>query len=222
MEEPEQEQAPNQVPNQAPKSSRGRLPFGIAVGLSALLVASGTAVWWTTQNATVENPDRVSTPLTSPTVQPRQPQAAKTSQQNSVQVYWLREDASQKIELAPNKLALKSAEPDVALRDAFSRLLAGPIAPTTVSTIPQGTELRSLSLKDDGIHIDLSKNFVSGGGSTSMTSRVAQVLYTATSLEPNAKVWISVEGKPLDTLGGEGLMLEQPLTRTAFERDFDL
>jgi spore germination protein GerM len=137
-------------------------------------------------------------------------------------VYWLREDASQKIELAPNNLALKSTEPDAALRDACARLLAGPIAPTTISTIPQGTKLRSLDLKNDGVHIDLSKDFVSGGGSTSMTSRVAQVLYTATSLEPSAKVWISVEGKPLETLGGEGLLLEQPLTRTAFERDFDL
>jgi len=45
-----------------------------------------------------------------------------------------------------------------------------------------------------------------------MSSRVAQVLYTATSLQPNAKVWIDIEGKPLEVLGGEGLLLEQPLT----------
>jgi len=44
----------------------------------------------------------------------------------------------------------------------------------------------------------------------SMSSRVAQVLYTATSLQPNAKVWIDIEGKPLEVLGGEGLLLEQP------------
>jgi len=51
-----------------------------------------------------------------------------------------------------------------------------------------------------------------------MSSRVAQVLYTATSLQPNAKVWIDIEGKPLEVLGGEGLLLEQPLTQESFEK----
>jgi spore germination protein GerM len=49
---------------------------------------------------------------------------------------------------------------------------------------------------------------------------VGQVLYTATSIDPNAKVWLSVGGKPLDTLGGEGLLLEQPMTRDRFKQDF--
>jgi len=41
-----------------------------------------------------------------------------------------------------------------------------------------------------------------------MSSRVAQVLYTATSLQPNARS-VDIEGKPLEFLGGEGLLLEQ-------------
>ncbi len=55
-----------------------------------------------------------------------------------------------------------------------------------------------------------------------MAGRLAQILYTATTLEPDAPVWLSVEGKPLEVLGGEGLLLEQPLSRDRFEKDFNL
>jgi spore germination protein GerM len=55
-----------------------------------------------------------------------------------------------------------------------------------------------------------------------MTGRVAQVLYTASSLDPATKVWLEVEGKPLEVLGGEGLMIDQPLTRENFKKNFEL
>ena len=112
----------------------------------------------------------------------------------------------------------------MAIQAALEMLLAGPKQGTDdVTAIPAGTRLLSLEVLPQGIYIDLSDDFAQGGGSSSMTTRVAQILYTATSLEPEAGVFLSVEGQPLDEnspLGGEGLVLAQPLTRAQFVKDF--
>jgi spore germination protein GerM len=139
-----------------------------------------------------------------------------------LQVYWLK-TAGDRIELAASPAqADASSDPNMLLKSALNQLLQGSSDPTLTSTIPENTTLRGVAVKPDGIHVDLSRQFTTGGGSTSMTGRLAQVLYTATSLNPNAKVWLLVEGKRLEVLGGEGLVLEQPLTRKSFEQDFPL
>ncbi|MGB7893730.1 MAG: GerMN domain-containing protein [Microcoleus sp.] len=166
----------------------------------------------------------------APTVQtpnalvPKSPQPKPLLQTDvqTVQVYWVK-DASGKFEGVPTKVAVKQADkPDAALQAAFTSLLAGPKDGTVSSEIPNGTKLRGLSVKNDGVYVDLSAEFTSGGGSNSMTGRLGQVIYTATSLQPNTKVWISVEGKPLELLGGEGLEVAQPSTRQSFDKNFPL
>ncbi|MEG3899928.1 MULTISPECIES: GerMN domain-containing protein [unclassified Microcoleus] len=153
----------------------------------------------------------------SPQPKPLQQTAAQT-----VQVYWVK-DANGKFEGVPTKVAVKQADkPDATLQAAFNSLLAGPKDATVSSEIPKGTKLRSLSVKNEGVYVDLSAEFTSGGGSTSMTGRLGQVIYTATSLKPNTPVWISVEGKPLELLGGEGLEVAQPSTRQSFDKNFPL
>ena len=174
-----------------------------------------TAQTPTAQTPTAQTPNALASK--SPQPKPLQQTPAQT-----VQVYWVKE-ASGKFEGVPTKVAVKQADkPDATLQAAFNSLLAGPKDASVSSEIPQGTKLRSLSVKNDGVYVDLSAEFTSGGGSNSMTGRLGQVIYTATSLKPNTKVWISVEGKPLELLGGEGLEVAQPSTRQSFDKNFPL
>lgn len=196
-----------------------RIPISVVAGISvAVLAAAGSAAWWTINSSKPPIPPPVAT--TAPTAplpaSPVQPPA-----QQQAQIYWLK-DAKGHFELVPKTVTVAANQPDTVLKAAFDGLLSGPTDTEVNSTIPEGTKLRSVKVQQDGIHVDLSQEFASGGGSASMTGRVAQVLYTATALEPNAKVWISVEGKPLNILGGEGLELEQPMTRQGFTEDFTL
>jgi spore germination protein GerM len=136
-------------------------------------------------------------------------------------VYWVSGEGEE-VELVARPITIEdSARPQEMLESAFKRLLAGENTEEVTSAIPAGTQLRSVRLGPEGIHVDLSEEFRQGGGSLSMTARVGQVLYTATSLNPDANVWFEVEGEPLEVLGGEGLIVDQPMTRASFEANFE-
>jgi spore germination protein GerM len=115
-------------------------------------------------------------------------------------------------------------EPQSILKGAMQQLLQGANTSDseTFSTIPRQTALLGLRVESDGVHVNLSQEYTSGGGSASMKGRLAQVIYTATSLDPNTSVWIDVEGKPLEVLGGEGVTVSQPMTRQEFDQNFPL
>ena len=201
---------------------------GLIAGLSALIIAAGgAAAWLALQSSPPHLASRVPNATTSTDISIAKPpgtQATQPAQEKVARAYWL-QDTGKGLETVPNPIALQAdLQPEAALQAAFTQLLAGPQAGDTAiaTTIPTGTKLRSLTVESNGIHVDLSQEFTQGGGSASMTGRVAQVLYTATSLQPDAKVWLSVNGEPLETLGGEGLLLDQPFTRQSFAKDFPL
>jgi spore germination protein GerM len=144
------------------------------------------------------------------------------------ETYWLKLEG-EKIHLIPQKIAVKAGvSPEVALKQAFNYLLTTPQineTKTLTTTIPADTKLLNLEFKDNEIHVNLSKEFTEGGGSTSMIYRVAQVVYTASSIKPNAKIYLLVEGELLNEnypLGGEGLILTQPVTRQQLVEDFSI
>ena len=133
-------------------------------------------------------------------------------------VYWI-ESKQNKLIAVP--IAVKAKSNDEAIATVINTLIAEkPPESELYSAIPANTKVLSAVTKNKEIRLNLSKDFTKGGGSASMQGRIIQVLYTATSLEPDAKVFLSVEGKPLKYIGGEGLEVPQPMTRKDFALEF--
>ncbi|HKO75164.1 MAG TPA: GerMN domain-containing protein [Gaiellaceae bacterium] len=100
---------------------------------------------------------------------------------------------------------------------AMESLLAGPTpreqAAAVGSQIPAGTQFLGLTVDDGIATVDLTSEFESGGGSASMNMRIAQVVYTLTQFPTVKGVLFELDGQRVDVLGGEGVIVDQPVTR---------
>ena len=81
------------------------------------------------------------------------------------------------------------------------------------TAVPDGTQLLGLVIEDGIARVDLTSEFESGGGSASMQMRLAQMVYTITQFPTVKGVLFSLDGEPIDVLGGEGVVIDHPLTR---------
>lgn len=103
-------------------------------------------------------------------------------------------------------------------RGALEALLKGPGDNTGhVSSIPSGTTLLGISVAGGVATVDLSGEFASGGGSMSMLTRVAQVVFTLTQFPTVTSVSFRIDGSPVDAIDGEGVLVDPPRTRSDFE-----
>ena len=108
----------------------------------------------------------------------------------------------------------QSATPRVGTA-AMGALLQGPSPgerPAGVATqIPDRTQLLGL-IVDKGIAtVDLTSEYESGGGTASMTMRLAQVVCTLDQFPTVKGVLFKLDGRPVDVLGGEGIVIDHPL-----------
>lgn len=114
----------------------------------------------------------------------------------------------------------RSVEPPAVARGALQALLSGPDAFERDlgmrSEIPTGTKLLGVAIRDGGATVDFDARFESGGGSLSMSLRVAQVVFTLTQFDTVQRVTITIDGRAVDAIGGEGIPARR-LTRVDFE-----
>ena len=201
-----------------------RFPLGLMASIAIALLGIGAVVgWWSSRQLapksatfapTSREPIASPSPQISPTVIPK----TKT-----LTVYWLKV-TPEKTTLSPAPVTVqKDTSKDSNLELALIALLEIPNNPDYSTALPPGTKLLGLKTDKEGIHLNFSQEFAQGEGPNGLMGRLGQVVYTATSQDPQAKVWINVEGKPLELLGqGDGLMVEQPITRKSFQENYQL
>jgi germination protein M len=155
-------------------------------------------------------------PTPRPTVTPA-PSAAGTS---VVRAYFVLGSFTDNEGLAP---VLREVPATKAVATAAMReLLAGPdqpelsARPAMYTAIPDGTTLLGISIANGIATVNLSREFESGGGSASMQARVAQVVYTLTQFPTVTGVRFQLDGVPVTALGGEGIVLDEPVGRDDF------
>lgn len=135
-------------------------------------------------------------------------------EKTAVLVYLL--DSSEKV--VPVR---RMVTPPAVAAGAMTELLTGPTAAEKAagltSAIPEGTKLLGVTVENRTAVVDLSSEYASGGGSLSMTARVAQVVFTLTQFSTVDNVTFKMNGQPITTLGGEGVMIDQPQNRANWE-----
>jgi spore germination protein GerM len=103
------------------------------------------------------------------------------------------------------------------VRAALATLLAGPTpdeqAAGLHTSIPPGTRLRSVRIRDGVVWADFTAEVTSGGGSASAQGRFWQIVYTATQFAEAPRVQFLIEGERRQALTGEGLLIDEPVGR---------
>lgn len=107
------------------------------------------------------------------------------------------------------------------LEYSIKELLKGPNvvekAQGTYTEIPKSTKLLSIKQKDNKVIINFSKDFEYGGGTDSIYSRMMQLIKTSINNTKAKKIYLYIDGKEVNIIGGEGIMISQPLSENSLE-----
>lgn len=100
------------------------------------------------------------------------------------------------------------------LKFAVKELINGPTAKEkkkgVYSEFPTGTRLISITEAASRVVINLSGEFETGGGTDSLYKRLFQLIKTVKN-NTNLPLYLQIDGKQVDVIGGEGMMINQPL-----------
>lgn len=137
-----------------------------------------------------------------------------------VSVYFIGQNANKEEVYKVVKREYNAREDGTKLKFSIESLLQGPNnkekAEGIYSEVPQGTKLLSLEEKPNKIVVNLSSDFEQGGGTDGLYKRLYQLIKTSNK-NTTIDVYLYINGKQADVIGGEGVMINQPLSGKSLE-----
>jgi Spore germination protein len=155
---------------------------------------------------------------------PRQPSAPVTPSAPAVRnraasLYFVRIDDDGVI--ARQEVKRQVPVSDSPLLDALGVLLKGPngeeLQRKLITLIPEGTKLISAQMRGSTAVLNFNEAFMYNHyGIEGYAGQLKQVVFTATAFPNVQDVQILIEGEKHDYLGGEGVYIGKPLSRSSF------
>ena len=106
------------------------------------------------------------------------------------------------------------------IRFAVNALVRGPKPDEkqrcVYTEVPMDAKVIYITEQSDKIIVNLNSAFVTGGGTESLYKRLYQLIKTA-KLNSNLPVYLYIDGQRADVVGGEGIMLSQPLSNSSLD-----
>lgn len=161
-----------------------------------------------------EESEQVKTPTEVPT---KAEEPAK--EKESATVYFLALDSNDNgiYKKVVREVPLNEDKLDFAIKE----LLKGPNlvekSMGAYSEIPKETKLLGIKHKGNKVIIDFSSDFQYGGGTDSVYSRMMQLIKTSLNNTNKKSVYLYLDGKQINFIGGEGIMITQPLNENSLD-----
>ncbi len=134
-------------------------------------------------------------------------------------IYFSRISGDDKLNLAVVKRDVKYT--DSPLTETLKLLLNGPNnqekSKEIITNIPKNTRLLSVYIKDGIAFINLSRDFeLNPFGKDATIAQLKQIVYTTTEFTNVKAVQFLIEGRVKTYLGGEGIIINKPISRNDF------
>lgn len=166
--------------------------------------------------------DNISGPLLPEIQQPEveKPTVEKPVEKVYVNIFFIGQNANkEEVYKAVNREYDKDVDGSK-IKFAIQSLIAGPKqnerAKGVYSEIPAGTRIISITETSDKVIINLNSAFETGGGTESIYKRLNQIIKTA-KRNTTKPVYLYIEGNKAEVIGGEGIMITQPLNENSLD-----
>lgn len=189
----------------------GLVGYGVYYGLQKLTPSSGLT----------EIPDKPSVQVPPDETDPSKiPTVENPKTQEFVNVFFIGKDGNNEEVYRAVKRSYNKDVDGTKISYAINCLVKGPKPSEKTkgvyTEIPSQTVLLGINEKPDRVIINLSSAYAAGGGTESVYKRLFQLIKTA-KRNTEKPVYLFIDGKQADVIGGDGIMITQPLSETSLD-----